>query len=147
MKETQMSTDFESRLKHMAAARDEAAMAAREAREREYAAKNALEQQSVRATQEADLLRRDLSRLQVVAAGAEAAGEESAGLRRQVREITQALDETRAQVDALRVINEGLTARNSSLEATNAGLQGAHTAMAKEKIDRGRQLQEVEGLV
>ena len=92
MKETQMSTDFESRLKHMAAARDEAAMAAREAREREYAAKNALEQQSVRATQEADLLRRDLSRLQVVAAGAEAAGEESAGLRRQVREITQALD-------------------------------------------------------
>ena len=145
MKETQMSTDFESRLKHMAAARDEAAMAAREAREREYAAKNALEQQSVRATQEADLLRRDLSRLQMVAAGAEAAGEESAGLRRQVREITQALDETRAQVDALRVINEGLTARNSSLEATNAGLQGAHTAMAKEKIDRGRQLQEVEG--
>ena len=58
------------------------------------------------------MLRREISHLQIAAAGAGAAADELASSRRQVRELTQALDQAKAQGLTLKSINEDLTKRN-----------------------------------
>ena len=81
---------------------------------------------------------------QIASAGAAASADELTTCRRQVRELTQSVDQYKAQVDTLKTINDDLTRRNLGLESTNGGLQGAHEAMGKERLERQRQLHEME---
>jgi hypothetical protein len=103
-----------------------------------------MEQLRAAGAQEGEVLRRELARAQMVAASAEAAAEESVGLRRQVRELTLALDEQRVGVESLKAINEELTKRSRALGATNEGLKGAHEVVCKERIEKQRLLHEME---